>query len=85
MYLSLSEKKAYIDKDFKNRVMIPLGELPADRSEAQAYIRKLMQYAEMWGERYRRNALGLYALEVFDDYVDTIEKHMHRIYGGIEP
>jgi len=82
MYLSLSEKKAYIDNDFKNRVMIPLGELPADRSEAQEYIKQLAVYAEMWGERYKNNMLGMYALSLLDDYVETIKKHMDRIYGS---
>lgn len=82
MYLSLSEKKAYIDNDFKKRVMIPLGELPADRSKAQAYLKQLMRYAEMWGERYKANTLGMYALSLLDDYVETIKKHMDRIYGS---
>ena len=82
MSLSLSEKKEYIDKDFKEHVIRPMGELPADRSEAQQYIRQLIEYAEIWGERYRHNTLGLYALKLLEDFVLTVEQQMERIYGG---
>lgn len=82
MYLSLSEKKEYIDKDFKEHVLIPMGELPADSSEVHGYIARLHEHAVMWADRYAGNSLGVYALQLLDDFVCTVQQNMERMYGG---
>ena len=77
-YMSMQEKRAFIDKDFKENVLDKIGRLPANQQEAIAYISNLRDYADMWITRYEHKSQGKYAMLLLDDFIETVTKDFYR-------
>ena len=77
-YMSLQEKRAFIDKDFKDNFIDKVGKLPADVDSALAQIGDLRGYSNMWISRYEHKSQGTYAMTLLDDFIETVTKDFYR-------
>ena len=72
-YYTLSDKRKYIDDDFKVNGPYKFGRLPAGRIERAAYIRDVKNCCFSWLAKYAKSSQKMYALQVVNDFLDNIE------------
>lgn len=76
---TLTEKRAFIDADFKKSTLVNMPELPADPDAQRQWWKDAVQYASDFSAKYadKGDASKNYALELVCDWMDTLER-MHR-------
>ena len=76
MYMTLSQKRAYVDEDFANSQLCQMGDLPKDKNLAHAYYEAAMNHAGSFLDRYKDkgDAISAYAKELVNDWFDTLER-----------
>ena len=83
MYMTLSEKRAYVDQDFKKSPLLKMGDMQKDAKARQAYWHEAVKYANEFEVRYQdRGKIHDYVLEVVNDYLDTLEKAEREIIAN---
>ena len=74
-YYSLSEKRDFIDTDFKQSKLYLMGLLPSDREERAAYFHSAIQHAGEFIDKYRGKGWSEdYAREIINDWMDNLER-----------
>ena len=74
-YYSLSEKRDFIDEDFKQSRLYNMGLLPLDPGERASYFHLAIQYAGEFIDKYRDKGWSEdYAKEIINDWMDNLEK-----------
>ena len=75
MYMNLSEKKAYVDQDFKDSKLCQMGPVPEEREKAKEYFHYASMYATEFIDKYKnKKRIAEYAEELVMDWLDTIEE-----------
>lgn len=74
MYMNLSEKKAYVDQDFKNSKLCQMGPVPEDMEKIKEYFHYATRYGQEFLNKYSgKRRVFEYAEELVMDWFDTIE------------
>lgn len=77
MYVTLHQKKEYIDADF-DKLAEQIGDVPqADRETLTQWWHTTIQLFGSWMEKYKGKSMESYAWEIVNDYTDTLE-HITR-------
>ena len=76
MLLTLTEKKAYIDSDFKKSALVNMPKLPADLDGQREWWRSAMRAASAFNNKYadKGEASHQYAIELTTDWMETLER-----------
>lgn len=74
-YYSLSEKRDFIDADFKQSKLYNMGLLPEDPAEHKEYFRMAIKYGQDFLNKYSEKGWSTkYAEEVVNDWFSNIER-----------
>ena len=74
-YYTLSEKRDFIDADFKRSKLYQMGLLPTDPEDQSAYFKAAIQNAGEFLEKYKDKGWSSeYTLAIVNDWMDTLEK-----------
>lgn len=78
-YYSLSEKREYIDVDFKESSLYNMGLLPEDPAESVAYFKQALAYGQEFLQKYALKGWSTeYAREIINDWFANLEKLMRE-------
>lgn len=78
-YYSLSEKRDFIDADFKESKLYNMGILPQDPAEHMTYYRQAVEYAKEFLYKYSSKGWSTeYVTEILNDWFSNIEKLMRE-------
>lgn len=73
-YFTLSEKRDFIDADFKNSKLYQLGPLPEDKEERRQYFHLAVQYAGEFATKYHGKGWSYeYAMLITKDWMDSLD------------
>lgn len=74
-YYSLSEKRDYIDTDFKKSALYNMGLLPETGPEIETYFYEAIDAAGMFIEKYQNKGWSYdYAMQIVNDWMDNLER-----------
>lgn len=71
-FLTMAEKRAYIDEDFAARFE-KFRKFPLKANAKLLYIQHFRVAANEWMERYKDKSLNGYAMSLLDDLMRSIE------------
>lgn len=80
---TLSEKREFIDQDFKRSALYRLGDVPlGDKKKAQKFWDKAIHEAGEWILRYKSSGqrVRAYASEIVDEWIGDLEKQWKAEY-----
>lgn len=86
MYYTLSEKKMFIDADFKNSSLYKLGEMPDDKTDAENFFNRAIKEAGVFIKKYSKAKKNIqdYAQEVVNDYMESLEDEWKKKFKESE-
>lgn len=73
-YFTLSEKRDFIDADFKNSKLYQMGPLPEDADERKKYFHDAVEYANKFVLKYHGKGWSHeYATAIVKDWLDSLD------------
>lgn len=74
-YYSLSEKRDYIDEDFKKSRLYNNGLMPTDKEGMTRYFNEAIDAAGEFIEKYQGKGWSYdYAMQIVNDWMDNLER-----------
>lgn len=74
-YYSLSEKRDYIDADFKKSKLYNMGLLPADPEDVGSYFHEAIKVGGEFLDKYKEKGWSYdYAMQIVNDWMDNLER-----------
>lgn len=74
-YYSLSEKRDYIDEDFKKSYLYNMGLLPTNKEDSERYFNEAIDAAGEFIEKYQGKGWSYdYAMQIVNDWMDNLER-----------
>lgn len=81
-YYTLSEKRDFIDQDFKQSKLYKMDPLPEDPGDYKLYFKFCVQYGQEFMDKYAGKGWSQdYATEIVNDWIQNIERIMYERTG----